>query len=541
MSSSSEIKEQLLFISNKIDEAIRQYRETKNQEMHYKQQEELYNDNSPNYIGKINSLKSQVELLQKNLDEEYNINKINQLESDIKKKEKTLKELKGERSILNNVVKEQNRGINEYLSKFNSTKEQKELSDQLKTVKEENHNHKEIYKEISNKLKTQKNKIDALEKKCKIIKQNIEFQKKKQMKEVQKTFKDEKSDGEEDEYGGDVEKMEEAEKNLINDINIEEKNFRMEINEQNERIKKINIDIKKIDFKIKNLKQEKKLDEIKKKTRTKGRSTTKYQPNSNSNNAKNNQTQNRDNKRRLSNYKQRASPNNASNNLKNTKINYTDKRINLKTPNFVMKDSEKFTKPFEIKKFNDLSTNNQSSNNDEKNYTMFNENKKIKIPIFNDGVSNGDTKSTNYEKIKIKKSNKGITALKEIENLKNEIQNALKNNIVILNNNEDILSDNILYNKEKRKSINTNKFPANETGGFEKQLSCVEKEKNEDEKEINLEYEEQNNNNSNNINNNYKKTVIQNEKRVKDYQINGNDKSSEEINKRKPFDKIIFK
>ena len=79
-----------------------------------------------------------------------------------------------------------------------------------------------------------------------------------------------------------------------------------------------------------------------------------------------------------------------------------------------MKDSEKFTKPFEIKKINDLSTNNQSRNNDDKNYTMFNENKEIKIPIFNDGVSNGDAKSTNYEKIKIKKSNKEINALKEI-------------------------------------------------------------------------------------------------------------------------------
>ena len=540
MSTSSEIKEQLLFISNKIDEAIRQYRETKNQEIHYKQQEDIYNDNSPNYIGKINYLKSQVESLQKNLDEEYNINKINQLESDIKKKEKILKELKGEKSILNNVVKEQNRGINEYLSKFNSTKEQKELSDKLKIVKEENHNRKEIYKEVNNKLKMQKNKIDALEKKCKIIKQNIEFQKKKQMKEVQKTFKDEKSDGEEDEYGGDIEKMEEAEKNLINEINIEEKNFRMEINEQNERIKKINIDMKRIDFKIKNLKQEKKLDEIKKKTRTKGRSTTKYQPNSNSNNAKNNQNPNRDNRRRLSNYKQRPSPNNVNNNVKNTKINYTDKRINLKTPNFVIKDSDKFTKPFEIKKFNELSTNNQSSNNDQKNSTMFNENKKIKIPEFSD-ISNGDTKSCNYEKIKIKKSsNIGISALKEIENLKNEIQNVLKNNIVILNNNEDILSENILYNREKEKLNNINKFPANKTGGFEKQLSNIEKEKDEDEdeKEINLEYNEQNDNS----NNKYKKTVcIQNEKRIKDYQINGNDKLSEEMNKRKPFDKIIFK
>ena len=91
MSSTSAIKEQLLFVSNKIDEAIRQYRETKNQEK--KQKEELLNDNSPNYIGKINSLKSQIESLQKNLEEVYNINKVNQLESDIKKKEKILKEL----------------------------------------------------------------------------------------------------------------------------------------------------------------------------------------------------------------------------------------------------------------------------------------------------------------------------------------------------------------------------------------------------------------------------------------------------------------
>jgi chromosome segregation ATPase len=178
MSSSAEIKEQLLFVSNKIDEAIRQYRQTKAQEIQLKKQEELMNDNSPNYIGKINALKSQVESLQKNLDEVYNINKITQLESDIKKNEKILKELKAERFILNNAVKEQNKGINEYLSKFDSTKEFKELSDQLKTAKEENHERKEVYKEVSNIMKTQKNKIDALEKRCQIIKQNIEFQKK---------------------------------------------------------------------------------------------------------------------------------------------------------------------------------------------------------------------------------------------------------------------------------------------------------------------------------------------------------------------------
>lgn len=176
MSSSAEIKEQLLFVSNKIDEAIKQIHESKTQEIRAKQQEEILNDNSPNFIGRITSLKSQVESIQKNLEEVYNIDKVNQLESDIKRK--ILRELKGERFILNNVVKEQNKGINEFLSKFDSTKEQKELSDLIKKVKEENHNIKEIYKEMTNKMKEQKNKIDALEKRCKIIKQNIEFQKK---------------------------------------------------------------------------------------------------------------------------------------------------------------------------------------------------------------------------------------------------------------------------------------------------------------------------------------------------------------------------
>ena len=536
MSSSEEIKNQLLFISNKIDETIRQYRQVKSQEINNKKQEEYYNENSPNYIGKISSLKSQVESLQKNLEEVYDINKVNQLESDIKKKEKVLKDLKEERKILNSVVKEQNKGINEYLSKFDSAKEQNELSSQIKTVKEENREHKEIYKEICNKLKIQKNKIDALEKKCNIIKQNIEFQKKKQMKEVKKTFKDEKSDDEDDEFGGDVEKMEEAEKNLINEINIEEKNFRMEINEQNDRMKKIKTDINKIDFKIKNLKQEKKLDEIKKKTRTKNRSTTKYQPNSNSNGKGGKNT---DIKRRLSNYKQGPSPNNV--NSKTNKMNYyTDKRNNLRTPNFVMKNSEKYTKPFEIKKFNDLS-NNYQNNNDEKNNTMFNEIKNLKLPVYNN-VNNADTKSSNYEKNDMrKKSNKGISALKEIENLKNEIQNALKNNIVILNDNEDILTDyGKLYDREEPKKNNTNRFSANQTGGFSSQINSVPKEK-EEGKINDIIYKNENQNNNNKNNNNYKKTVcIQNERRIKDYQLNGSE-MSEETNKRKPFDKFNFK
>ena len=321
-----------------------------------------------------------------------------------------------------------------------------------------------------------------------------------------------------------MEKIEEVEKNLINEINIEEKNFRIEINEQSDRIKKLNVDIKRIEFKIKNLIQEKKMDEIKKKNRTKGRSTTKYQPNLNS--TKNNY--HRDNKKHLSNYKQRPiQNNNINNNLKNNQIINMKNRDMLRTPNFVVKNSERFTKPFEIKKFNELSNNKP---NDDKNFTIFNDNKKLKLTSFNDNL-NYDSKSTNYDKNIKKNNNKGTTALKEIEFLKNEIQNALKNNVVLLNN-EDILSDNNNYNDREDKN-NINNFKPNQTGGFENQINNNEKEKDfEERNEIEYNYIQ-------NENNNYTKSVcIQNEKRIKDYQLN--DKSNEEINKRKPFDKFNF-
>lgn len=192
MSSNAEIKEKLLFVCNKIDEVLRQNHEAKTKEIPIKIPEETFiqDNNSPNYFTKINSLKSQMEQIQKNLEEIYNIDKVNQLESEIKEKEQILKTLKNENKLLNHAVKEQNKGINEYITKFDSTKDIQDLTEQLKKVKEENHSYKAIYKEINNKIKTQTTNIDKLENKCKKIKQNIEFQKKKQMKEVQKNLQE---------------------------------------------------------------------------------------------------------------------------------------------------------------------------------------------------------------------------------------------------------------------------------------------------------------------------------------------------------------
>ena len=128
------------------------------------------------------------------------------------------------------------------------------------------------------------------------------------------------------------------------------------------------------------------------------------------------------------------------------------------------------------------------------------------------------------------KNNNRAVALKEIMNLKNEIQNALKNNIVVLN--EDLQTNtnySELYknNNENNNNNNNINVAARKTADFGAQLNYKEKE------EIgkNVGYNMGNENN-------YKKTVLlQSEKRIKDYQINPNEESS----KRKPFDKFNFK
>ena len=521
MSSNEEMKVKLMFVCKKIDEVLKQNHEMKTKEISMKSPEENIMDNSPNFIGRINSLKSQMESLQKNLEEVYNIDKVNQLESEIKEKEQILKTLKNEKKLLNHAVKEQNKGINEYITKFDSTKDIEDLSEQLKKVKEENHSYKAIYKELNNKIKTQGINIDKLENKCKKIKQNIEFQKKKQMKEVQKNLQEEKEEKEEDEFDGNIEKMEEAEKNLINEINIEEKNFRMEINEEVLTMKNINNEIEKKNSEIKKLKDEKKMDEIAKKNKRRTKSITKYKIN-----VKNTNNMDTQNIRRHSNYKQKQSPN-LGINLKNNKVSTTEKRANLHTPN-LMKNSEKVTKPFEIKKFSSIIKNNDKSN-DEKNNTMFNiynENKKIKMNSFGDNYSYNDKISVNEKK---KKRNKnGVSALKEIESLKCEIQNALKNNIVILNDIDEMRTN--YYQREKDEEM----FNAYETGKFGKKTTYEEK------KEENGNNQKLNDNKNNN--NNYKiKKLIQKEQRVQDYQLKQNDNINDDNSKRKPFDKFIFK
>ena len=223
------IKKKLLLICEKIEQVLKEYNEYIMEGKNLDKIQDKYNINSGSKINIIKNLKQNVSLIQNNLDKIYDINKINKIESEIKKKGILLNQLSKEQDLLHNLVQKQQQSIDDYSSKFTTNKEISEIRDKLKFAKEENHVNRETFKLLNSKIKGQLSKIDVLDKKSQIIRQNIEFQQKKQKKEVEKSMNDGE---EEDNYNGnqdDLECLMVNEKMMILEIDEEERNYKNEI------------------------------------------------------------------------------------------------------------------------------------------------------------------------------------------------------------------------------------------------------------------------------------------------------------------------
>ena len=417
------LKEKLLFICNKIEQILNEYHESSEQDKMLKQTQDIYNLNNGSKINTIKNLKQNVSLIQNNLEKIYDIGKINKIESEIKKKISTLNQLTKEQTLLCNLVKKQQESIDDYSSKFTTNKEIAEMTDKLQYAKEENHMNREAYKIINSKIKGQLSKIDVLDKKSKIIRQNIEFQQKKQKKEVEKSINGGENDEEfeENENGGqnELDCLLIAEKMLMLEIDEEEKNFKSEINVQKEAINQLLEKINDLRNKKNEIKQKKKEDDIMKKIKLiKSKEKNKRKTNMNNNNKNN--------------YKSNDYQNNIYKTNKNV-LKYLESPKNKKDLMTIFSTNKSNSKPFDIRKFN-LNNNNSLSNG--QIYTsMYNYNNHNDIKLsMNDNLTN-------------KKS----SPLKDIEQLQNDIKNALKNNIVIFNSN-----NNSNKNSNEHKSNNDN-------------------------------------------------------------------------------------
>ena len=439
------IKEKLKMICNNIEEALSELKETKEKNNSLKSTKIFYND-SNSKINTINKLKQKTTSLQNTLENIYNISNINRIESEIKKKIKSINKLKEEQTLLYNLIKKQKKDIENYSSKFTENKEIFEIKNKLNLIKEEYRIKKESYIILNSKVKGQISKIDILEKQINIIKQNIEYQKTKQKKEVEKSINNEEEENDENNINDNIESLENKEKIIIEEIADEEKNFQYAIIQQNELIENLKERINKmIEYQNKireDKNKEKKLKKIKLK---KQRNNEKNLELKYINKILNKNGKSLDHKMNINhtnkfNYKFSESPDNSRET--NSKLIFNKK-------------------PFKEIKFNEIYKNINSQN--------LGKNKKNENIYMSYYEQNLESRKPKNEKIIIGLKHKSKIS-NEIEKLKKEITTALKKNVVFFNSpkNEIDIKNNLNDEKINDFSINKEFNIKNNNRPFEK-------------------------------------------------------------------------
>ena len=191
----------------------------------YQEEEEKINKNNfPNILKQyINKNK----IIQKELDIAMKINDINELESLVIYKEKVVEKLKNENSALNNIKNNQSDIINKYNKEMNQREDIISLNSKISNLKEEIKLKKEFLQIYQLKIKKQRVKIEKIEKNCKLINENITYQKKKESEELEELY-DEKRFLE----NKNVEELNKDYKNKQKTFNLEEKKFQHLIKKQ---------------------------------------------------------------------------------------------------------------------------------------------------------------------------------------------------------------------------------------------------------------------------------------------------------------------
>lgn len=365
----TQLQSQLKFVCDKIEEALIQYR---NAQRERETEKRFQSDISP--IGtelapKLSSYKAMSEDIKRKLETVYNIRKVEAVESEIKKKKETIKQMQKENVVLQRINIDQAKAITEYQNKYTNKKELNLYYERVKKMKDDIKERKEELKNVEANIKDQGGKINSLEERCKLIRDNIEYKKKLQMKEVKNCCEDIS------EEETDVDTLTQRKNDIEDQISAEEKEYKAELASQTDYIASLKKEMNIMSLKLKQIETSKRIQELKK------REIKKIQEQK---------------KRNLS--KKKSTP--KSNVIIRPKqkpgtgygkIINEDIGMMSKTPNFKVKT--KIQKPFEINKFNCDSNNNTGYSN--------------KPPLSHHGRDTNDM-------------------LAQIENLKNEIQTALK-------------------------------------------------------------------------------------------------------------------
>ena len=445
------IQSQLKFICDKIESALNSFHSKKIE----KEREEIDRLINNNHIDiksiskEISSYKEHTKKIQEELDNIYNNEMIIQIESDIKGKKDFIKQMKKDNGILKKATKEQEKDINGN-KRNNENNEIKFLENKLKKLKEALKVTKDFHKNQEIKLKEQQNTIESLNKKSKMIKDNIDY-KKKQLKNNNNNDNNNKNNNDKNNNNNnnnnndknndknnnnnknnkvnkleiidetdDISVLDEQKIKLTNEIESEEKYYKNEILNQKNIISELKKELDILNIKVKSIEKCKKIEDLKRKEiqkmKMKVLNNQKMQNNDIIENIqKRGYSRDQTNRRMVNNL----------NNLNNYYINQwtegnTIKHQNQKYSNgeldnhYNINTFKKKTKPFEINKFSYGNNYSQRPNTDIGNL------------------------------LNKKRVNKKTT-LGQIEILKNEIQKTLKENDynkIINNNNNKVFDKN---------------------------------------------------------------------------------------------------
>ena len=492
ISTNKKLKAQLSEISKQIEEAIEKHKMNK-------EQPKIYDNNvDEEDIKKSNEFQSQIGKYKNKIDDINNQLQNNNTyvkaikdEDEIKDLQRHLVELKKEYDTLMKIKKNQEIGLKELDKKYNSKTELVGVSQKLKNLKDEYKIMKDYNKNLIDKLNKQNKEIIKLQDQCKLIKDNIDA--KKNAPETNENIEDE-----------------------INQLNIQiqqnqkllknqERNYLNNINKQNDKINKLDEELNIIKIQIYHKKQEQKINLLK--YRELEKLTNEIQQKKIEREEKLRREQS---KKLYQSYNPTYSQNKAQ--------NFND-YIKQRQP------------PFKIPKFNTSPSENRYNTN---NYSSFNY------------TSGNNNNINNYNSYDLQKRGE---VMKDIENLRNDIQFALKND----NNFDEI---------ELNQNINNTNYKDFTSNVIDKKTPIIN---NEDDNDNNDNKENNNDNNNNNQNENENENNVNNENneeenlnndeednQIQNNQINNDElvdlvdkenvenENKEDYKKQRPFDPFTF-
>ena len=461
------LKKQLKEVSLKIEEVISDYKKRKEYSI------PVNNDNIKKidlkkfneFVSQIEEQKNKVESYKEMIEYDNKYSNITKDEDELKYIKQQLLDLKKEHEFLLKMNKKQEQGMKDVLNTDFTSNQIMELNQKLKNLKEEYRKMNDTFKSLNLKLKNQTTEINSLSENCQLIKTNIELRKKQKLNpEINDLISDNNNT-----YQMIINlKKEIKEKNII--AKNQEESYKNEINMQEKIKKNLQNEIKKIENKLLNHYYEKKLNELKIKEITKIKNEIN----------KNKEKEKKDLKlQKLKQQKETIKQLNIKKFYKlKEKENSSDKKLN-----FDLKKNYSYIFEEEKRKIKIPSRSYKKLN---LNIGKFNPNSNSSINIFNINKSKKNEQKMKEKEEFMKKIGVQLEEhekqrgkmIQEIEFLKDDIEKVLNKNEIIDKNVDDIKKeknggnndnmnninnnlmneDNIIGDKDAKKTINRNPF-----------------------------------------------------------------------------------